>query len=109
MAQVLHGSATTTRRIRAQIQSAQAPTTTLARRYGVNPKTVAKWRQRPSVEDLQMGPKQRRSSGLTELEEAAVVAVRVHARLPLDDLLVVMRDAIPHLTRSSLHRCLARH
>lgn len=109
MAQVLHGSATTTRRIRAQIQSAQAPTATLARRYGVNPKTVAKWRRRPSVEDLPMGPRRRRSSVLTELEEAAVVTVRVHARLPLDDLFVVMRDAVPHLTRSNLHRCLVRH
>jgi|GEM_PF-3078485 len=34
--------------------------------------------------------------------EAAIVELRVQARLPLDDV-------IPHLTRSSLHRGLQRH
>jgi transposase-like protein len=109
LAQVLHGCAATTARIRAQSQSAQAPTAALARRYGVNPKAVTKWRRRDTIEDRPMGPKQRRGTVLTELEEAAIVAVRGHARLPLDDLFVVLRDAIPHLTRSSLHRCLVRH
>ena len=31
------------------------------------------------------------------------------ARLPLDDVFVALKDVIPHLTRSSLHRCLQRH
>lgn len=30
-------------------------------------------------------------------------------RLPLDDVFVALKDVIPHLTRSSLHRCLQRH
>jgi IS30 family transposase len=29
--------------------------------------------------------------------------------LPLDDVYVALKDVIPHLTRSSLHRCLQRH
>jgi hypothetical protein len=37
------------------------------------------------------------------------VALRVQARLPLDDVYVALKDVIPHLTRSSLHRCLQRH
>jgi hypothetical protein len=41
-----------------------------------------------------MGPVQRKSSVLSELEEAGVVAVRVQTRLSLDDLYSVMRDAI---------------
>ena len=41
-----------------------------------------------------MGPTQRKSSVLSALEEAAVVAVRVQTRLSLDDLCSVMRDAI---------------
>jgi hypothetical protein len=36
----------------------------------VNPKTVAKWRRRRSLDDLPMGPHER--SALSELEEAAV-------------------------------------
>jgi hypothetical protein len=55
-----------------------------------------------------MGPTQRMSAVLSELEEAAVVAVRIQTRLSLDDLYSVMRDAIPHLSRSTLHRALQR-
>jgi len=29
--------------------------------------------------------------------------------LPLDDCLYALQATIPHLTRSSLHRCLQRH
>lgn len=56
-----------------------------------------------------MGPTERRSSVLSAIEEAAIVALRVQARLPLDDVFVALKDVIPHLTRSSLHRCLQRH
>jgi hypothetical protein len=38
-----------------------------------------------------------------------VVAVRKHTLLPLDDCLYAMNPTIPHLTRSSLHRCLQRY
>lgn len=38
-----------------------------------------------------------------------VVAFRKHTLLPLDDCLYGLRATIPHLTRSSLHRCLQRH
>src|SRR3546814_19588129 len=43
------------------------------------------------------------------MEEAAIVALRVQARLPLDDVFIALKDVIPNLTRSSLHRCLQRH
>ena len=42
-------------------------------------------------------------------EEAVVVAFRRHTLLPLDDCLYALQPTIPHLTRSSLHRCLQRH
>ncbi len=38
-----------------------------------------------------------------------IVAFRRHTLLPLDDCLYALQPAIPHLTRSSLHRCLQRH
>ena len=34
---------------------------------------------------------------------------RRHTLLPLDDCLYALQPTIPHLTRSSLHRCLQRH
>lgn len=52
-----------------------------------------------------MGSKTVRSTA----EEAMVVAFRNHTLLPLDDCLYALQAAIPHLTRSSLHRCLQRH
>src|SRR3546814_4901550 len=69
--------------------------------YGINPKTVQKWRQRSSVEDAPMGPKQRRSTVLSPEEEALIVAFRKHTLLPLDDCLYALQATIPHLTRSS--------
>lgn len=46
MAAVLHGTARTTPRVRAEVQTSKDSTRTLAARYGLNPKTVAKWRGR---------------------------------------------------------------
>ncbi len=37
------------------------------------------------------------------------MAFRKHTLLPLDDCLYALQESIPHLTRSSLHRCLQRH
>ena len=58
---------------------------------------------------LKTGPKEPRSTVLTEAEEAMVVAFRRHTLLPLDDCLYALQPSIPHLTRSALHRCLQRH
>jgi transposase InsO family protein len=109
MAQVLHGSATTTAAVRRAIQHSQESLRALAKRYGINQKTVAKWKRRTSVADRPTGPKQARSTVLTVEDEAIVVAFRRHTLLPLDDCLYALQPTIPHLTRSSLHRCLQRH
>ncbi|NDW07903.1 hypothetical protein GTK09_26240 [Jiella sp. 40Bstr34] len=45
MGQVHHGSATTTAAVRRTIQHSQESLRTLSRRYGINPKTVAKWKK----------------------------------------------------------------
>jgi hypothetical protein len=37
------------------------------------------------------------------------VTFRRQMRLPLDDCLYALHSALPHLTRSALHRCLKRH
>src|SRR6476619_1976363 len=109
MGQILHGSATTTHAVRAAIQRSKAPLKELAAQHGLNQKTVAKWRKRAFVHDARMGPKTARSTVLTVEEEAVVVAFRRHTLLPLDDCLYALQPTIPHLTRSSLHRCLQRH
>jgi transposase-like protein len=109
MGQLLHGSATTTEAVRRAIQHSQESLRALAKRYGINPKTVLKWRKRSSVGDLPTGPREPKSSVLSVGEEAIVVAFRRHTLLPLDDCLYALQATLPHLTRSSLHRCLQRH
>jgi len=109
MGQVLHRGATTTEAIRRAIQHSQESLRTLARRHGINAKTVAKWRKRDSAADLPTGPKSPHSTVLSMEEEAIIVAFRGHTLLALDDCLYALRATIPHLTRSSLHRCLQRH
>ena len=107
--QVRHGSATTTYAIRATIQRSQAATAALSRELGINVKTVAKWRKRETFEDRKTGQTEPSSTVLSSSEEAMVVAFRRHTLLPLDDCLYTLQPSVPHLTRSSLHRCLQRH
>ena len=109
MGQILHGSARTTEAVRRAIQLRQESVRAAAKRYGVSPTTIQKWRDRQTTADAAMGPKEPRSTTLTPEEEAIVVAFRRHTLLPLDDCLYGLQPTIPHLTRSSLHRCLQRH
>jgi transposase len=102
----LHGAARTTPRIRAELQAAKESTRALAARYGLNAKTVAKWRKRTTTTDRPMGPSTPKSTVLTEIEEAIVVEFRRRTLLPLDDVLGCLRESIPKLSRSALHRCL---
>jgi transposase-like protein len=109
MASILHGSARTTPRVRAELQASQAKTSVLAKLYGLSRTTVTKWRARSTTADAPMGPRDPRSTVLTPVEEAMIVAFRQRTLLPLDDVMGCLRDSIPKLTRSSLHRCLERH
>ncbi len=109
MGQVLHGRATTTEAVRRAIQASEESVRALARRHGISPTTVQKWRKRAFTADAAMGPKAPRSTVLSPEDEAAIVAFRRHTLLPLDDCLYALQPSLPHLTRSSLHRCFQRH
>ncbi|SCB08730.1 hypothetical protein GA0061102_1001252 [Rhizobium miluonense] len=67
MGSILHGSARTTPRLRAELQAPQESTRSLAARYGLNPKTVAKWRERTTTADGPLNP----SSTLTSIENVS--------------------------------------
>jgi len=109
MGQLLHSCARTTAAVRRAIQNSQESQLKLARRFGLNPKTVQKWRKRSCVADAPMGPKVHRSTTLSAEQEAIAVAFRKHTLLPLDDCLYALQATIPQLTRSALHRCFQRH
>jgi len=109
MGQILHSNARTTQKTRREIRNSKESIVKAAKLFNVNPKTIIKWKKRDSTKDLPMGPKQKRSTVLTQAEEEAIVAFRKMTGLPLDDVLFSLQETIPHLTRSSLHRCLKRH
>ena len=111
MEQILHGTATTTHRIRKEIQANSENLTQkqLAVRYHLNVKTVQKWQKRDGVEDQICGAKIGDNSSLSSLEEEIICQTRLKTLLPLDDLWVVLKKEIPALTRSNLHRCLVRN
>ena len=109
MAGSLHGLARTTPRARAELQVSKETSSVLAKRYGLSRNTVVKWREKFTTGDAPMGPRTPHSTVLSAAEEAMVVEFRRRTLLPPDDVLGCLRDSIPTLTRSSLHRCLERH
>lgn len=105
MGQILHQRARTTKAIRKEIQEAQGTLKELAEQFGVNWKTIQKWKHRRSTDDAPMG-NGRANSVLNKEEEDVICEVRKKTWLPLDDLLDHLKPLIPKLTRSNLHRCL---
>jgi hypothetical protein len=101
MAQVLHGGATTTETVHRAIQNSQESLRALARRYGINQKTVAKWKKRETVVGLPTGPKDPKSTVLSIEDEAIIIAFRRHTLLPLDDCLYALQPTIPRRRRWS--------
>lgn len=104
-----HRNARTTAEVRREIRASTESLSILADRYGINPKTVAKWKKREACDDLPAGPKRGKHGKLTAEEEDIIVRFREHTLLPLDDCLYALQAQMPHLSRSSLHRCLQRH
>ena len=108
MSQV-HAQARTTPRTRAEIRASSAPLVELAERYNISRATAAKWRGRETPHDLSHRP-HKLSTTMTPAQEALAVELRRMTLLPLDDLLVVVREFInPQASRSGLDRCLRRH
>ena len=108
MSQV-HPQARTTPRTRAEIKSSSAPQVVLAERYNVTVATVRKWKGREEAQDRSHRP-HKLSTTLTPAQEVLAVELRRTVLLPLDDLLVVIREFInPDVSRSGLDRCLRRH
>jgi hypothetical protein len=106
-----HPSARTTPAVRRQIQIRGRVETDqkLAREFGLNVKTIAKWRRRKRTTDMPMGPNSSVSSVLLPFEEATIALFRRHTCLSLEETLLRLKHLIPRLTRSTLQRSLKRY
>lgn len=106
---ILHANATTTPRTRSYIQRCRKPVAALAAELGVSETTIRRWRGRSTVADRSHTPR-RLAISLSVVEEALVCELRSRLRLPLDDIVEVVRRCLnPQLSRSAIHRCLKRH
>lgn len=108
MGSLLHGNAKTTPRIRKEIQESVESAAEIAKRLNLNIKTVLKWKKADSVDDKRSGPIQPKSV-LSSTEQQIICEFRRVSKLPLDDVYIALKDQIPNLTRSNLHRCLKRN
>jgi len=105
----LHSQATTTPKIRAEIQASRDPAWMVGERYGISEQTVWKWRKRDSVNDRSHTAHHLQTT-LTPVQEAVAVSLRKTLLVSLDDLLAVVREFLnPDVSRSGLDRCLRRH
>lgn len=105
----LHKKARTTPAVRLEIRQSELSERKLAKKYGIGGDTVRKRKQRDTVDDFSHRPHNLHAT-LTAAEEAVVAGLRKTLLLPLDDLLVVVREFIrPDMSRSALDRCLRRH
>lgn len=68
MTQVPPGHATTTEAVRRPLQYSQESLRALAKRHGINQKTVAKWKRHTSDADVPTGPKDPKLTVLTPEE-----------------------------------------
>jgi phage gp36-like protein len=89
----LHKNATTTPAVRAQIQHSLASEYDLAAQYGISCTTVQRRKDRDSVEDRSHTP-HRLQTTLNAGQEELVVYLRGQLRMPLEDLLSVVREFI---------------
>jgi len=81
----------TTEAVRRATQHSQESLRIPTKRYGINQKTVAKWKRRAAVKDLPTGPADVHSTVLSIEVDAIIVAFHRHTLLPLDDCLYACR------------------
>ena len=108
MGNILHANAKTTPRVRKEIQESMESAPKLAKHYGLNVKTILKWKKALQVEDKRSGPTQPKSV-LSSTEQQIICEFRRVTKLPLDDVYISLKDKIPNLSRSNLYRCLKRN
>jgi hypothetical protein len=109
MGNTYHPNAKTTSRIRKEIQDSKESVIKTARRLNLNPKTVQKWRTADRVVDKRSGSSSSSRSVLSTADQSVICEFRRVTQFSLDDVFIALKDKIPGLTRSNLHRCLVRN
>jgi transposase-like protein len=80
----------------------------LAQLFGVNPKTISKWRERDAICDKRPGPPKGKSRVVNPIQELYISQYCARNPSTLNEMLAGLQRTIPDLTRSTLHRLLKR-
>jgi transposase-like protein len=105
MSQVYHENAKLNKHSRKIIQESALTNVELSTRFGVNEKTVRKWRGRDFQEDRSSRPETIHYA-LNSLEKKLIELVRMATWMCLDDLVDVVSTVIPSANRSNVSRTL---
>lgn len=105
---IYHPKAKTNIHLRKLIKESREGSRALAARFGLNPKTILKWKKRDTLQDKPFGARIHRSV-LAPLEQKIIVKVRKHLKHNLDDLVLILKPYIPKLNRDNCYRVLVRH
>lgn len=103
-----HANAKTNIHIRQLIRGSENSIRDLAKRFKINPKTVAKWKNRESSEDHSNRP-QRIQCSLAKEQKRVIALVRKHLKPSLDDIIDLLKLHIPQINRSNCYRALVEH
>lgn len=105
MSQSYHANAKTNQHVRSIIQSSTLKNIELAEKFGVNVKTIAKYKKRTFTTDKSSKPDHIHYR-LTELEKEIITIVRKTTWMELDDVVDTVAPQIPAANRSNVYRTL---
>lgn len=105
-----HKNATTTLKIRRNIQASNEPISVLAERYGLSWATVKKWKSASSIYDKSSRPNNLRTD-LTSEEIEWIVLQRKSLKQSLEDICFAFEATFPDkkIYPMKVYRCLARY
>ncbi len=104
----LHKNARTNFTLRREIKEAVESINSLANKYGLSWKTVKKWKQRVSVEDLSSRPHRLRIS-LTQEQEDLILFERKKFKKTVEEIYFAVGGVIPNIYPVKIYRCLVRY
>jgi len=105
----LHKQATTTLKIREEIQKSNLKSiNAITTKYGISWLTANKWRKRESIFDKSSRP-HKLNLTLTKEEEDLILFERKQKKLSCEDIYCVLKDKIPNLYPVKVWRTVKRH
>lgn len=104
----LHKNARTNFTLRREIKEAPGSINSLADKYGLSWKTIKKWQQRNSVEDVSSRPHRLRIS-LTQDQEDLILFERKKFKKTVEEIFFSVEGLIPNIYPVKIYRCLVRY